>query len=94
MKNYRPTQFCDLISAVTVAYYIVNQQMPVTKLINEAVQEYPKLNTKEAGFYSKMRNTYMQRIEKEFSCKLKNPFHLLHKYLIAKRDFTLLMQKN
>ncbi len=94
LKNFRPTQFCDLISAVCVAYYIVNQQMPITKLINEAVQANPSINAKEPGFYSRMRMTYMQRLEKDISCRVKNPFHVLHKYLIAKRDFTLLKQKN
>jgi len=43
--------------------------MPINKIINEAVQADPSINTKEFGFYSKMRIKYMQRIEKDIICK-------------------------
>jgi hypothetical protein len=92
LKNFRPTRFCDLISACAVAYYIINRQMPITVYMQEQLMKNPNFNLKEPGTYRKLRTENMHRFEREMSDRVRNPFHLLYNFLLTKRDFTLLMQ--
>jgi serine/threonine protein kinase len=41
LKNYVPTEFCDLISLVSVAFYIINNEVPSTILGQEKLKKNP-----------------------------------------------------
>lgn len=86
LKHYRPTQFCDLISLLSVAFYVVHKDVPSTMLATRMMKENPGVNLFDPREFKNLRIANSRRFEKDL-CSKSNPFHQLCLYLHNKRDY-------
>jgi hypothetical protein len=92
LQSMIPSRYCDLISLVSVAYYIVHKQMPATVFAMQKMRENPGTKLLEKKAFHQLRLENQRRFEKEL-CSKNNPFHKLCTYLHDKRDFSQLQEK-
>lgn len=86
LNHYVPTEFCDLISIVSVAYYIMKNEVPSTIYGQEKMKQNPKGTIFSPDEFKNFRLKYSRRFEKDF-CSKDNPFHLLCSNIFSKRDY-------
>jgi hypothetical protein len=92
LKNYKPTQFCDLGALVSVAYFIVENDVPSTVFANDFLKFNPHANLFDRSEFKRFRLVYRHHFEKEY-CSNNSPFRALFTYLFNKRNFTAHREK-
>ena len=89
----RPTQFCDLLSLMHVAYYFIYQEIPCTKFAEKLIKEGQSRYLYKPNEFKKLRLMHKKRFEMEI-CHKNNPFNALTHHIIELREQFLLENLN
>jgi len=80
LLRLKPTQICDLLALVNVAYYFVEKDLPSTALASELVNLDPSVNWFDPKNFVELRLKHKRRFQINFESPF-NPFRNLYMYL-------------
>ncbi len=86
LSNFQPTKFCDLKSAIAIAYFLVNGETPLMQYL----RQNPNITCSDPTQIRKIRLMNSRRFEIEYSSPDRNPFYALYRYLFNKHDSFML----